>query len=159
MFTVPFMLYEIQIDNIFIILMLLKLGLMSLWPRMCGLLNLSLKDHLCEIWTPWLMMNFTHVYSLEVTIVSFQTSFVGTTALIGCQETRVNTLNRHMFCCKNSLSMMSATDKMKNGPVIHFQSQACRPTSIFWKALPHPVIVLNQNCKDLNSLNLIQGLR
>ena len=72
---------------------------------------------------------------------------------------RANTLNRHMFCCKNSLSMMSATDKMKNGPVIHFQSQACRPTSIFWKALPHPVIVLNQNCKDLNSLNLIQGLR
>lgn len=49
MFTVPFMLYEIQIDNIFIILTLLKLGLMSLWPRMCGLLNLSLKDHLCEI--------------------------------------------------------------------------------------------------------------
>ena len=44
---------------------------------------------------------------------------------------RANTLNRHMFCCKNSLSMMSATDKMKNGPVIHFQSQACRPTSIF----------------------------
>lgn len=77
------------------------------------------------------MMNFTHVYSLEVTIVSFQTSFVGTTALIGCQETRANTLNRHMFCCQNSLSMMLATDKMKNGPVIHCQSQACRPTSIF----------------------------
>lgn len=75
------------------------------------------------------MMNFTCVYTLEVMIAYFQTSFVGSTALTQYQGTGwAKTLESHMFCCKNSLSMMSATDKMKNGPVIHFQSQAYRTT-------------------------------